>query len=105
MNIYLFRLFSTVEKGRDNFEASELFSERPLERINEMVEWLEEKGVRDLPRIPTNTKLLDDEDIDSVWKYILKNKQSSKPQSIKKWSVQPNLLLKVILFIKIKSTI
>lgn len=89
---------SRVEKGRDVFDAGEFFPDKPLERINEMVEWLEEKGVRDLPRIPTNTKLLDDEDIDSVWKYILKHKSPSKKTTIKKWTVQPNFLLKVCIF-------
>jgi hypothetical protein len=84
-----------VEKGRDVFEASELFKNNPLERINEMVEWLEDNGVRDLPRIPTNTNLLDDDDIDTVWKYILKHKNPSKPLVVKTWTVPPNLLLKV----------
>lgn len=91
----LVNFLSRVEKGRDNFDAGELFPEKPLDRIEEMVEWLEEKGVRDLPRISTNTKLLDDDDIDSVWKYILKNKLNSNRTSTKTWTVAPNLLLKV----------
>jgi len=85
-----------AEKGRDVFEASEIFSKDPLGKVKEMVDWLDEKGVRDLSRIPTNTNLLDDDDINLVWQYTLKNKFKSH-STVKNWAVRPNLLLKVLL--------
>jgi hypothetical protein len=91
------------EKGADVYNASDLFPVNAMERVNEMAEWVEQRGVRDLTRIPTNTKLLDDDDIDAVWKYILKNKSAVQKPTIKKWSVRPNLLLKVKSFKLTKS--
>lgn len=68
----------------------------------EIVNWLDEKGVRNLPRIPTNCNVLDDDDIDNVWNYILSRSSTGSSKTGKNWSVRPNLLYKVRLIIYMK---
>lgn len=87
-------LLGRSDKNKDVYNATDIFPGDPG-RTHEIVQWLEDKGVRSLPKIPTNCNVLDDEDIDSVWKYIMSNNSKSSLEVGKNWSARPNLLYKV----------
>lgn len=84
-------LLSRSDKNKDVYNAADIFPEDPIGRAKEIVDWLDSTGVTSLPRIPTNCNVLDDDDIDKVWTYILSRKTKTLE---KNWSCRPNLIYK-----------
>lgn len=98
----LVELLGRADKNKDVYNAVDIYPDDPVGKIMAIVQWLDEKGVRDLPRIPTNCNVLDDEDIETIWKYIVERKQDAAgPVQRSQWTVRPNLLYKVFIFISV----
>ncbi|ODM95979.1 5'-3' exoribonuclease 1 [Orchesella cincta] len=89
-------LLGRADKNKDVYNAADIFPNDPYGRTFEIVNWLDDRGVRNLPRIPTNCNVLDDDDIENVWKHVATTKNPSLANSteLNIWSVRPNLLYK-----------
>jgi len=80
----------------DVLDAFTIFGKNGKKKIMEMQDWIENEGVANFDRVSVNTKLLDDEDICTIWHHFLEDaKQSKKEDLMTSVLTKPNLLFKV----------
>lgn len=79
---------------KESFSPEEFFPQDTQSKTANLLKWIEEKGLKNLPRVPINSNILDDEDVCMLWKHIYSKKAKSST-SRKFIKVRPHELYKV----------